>query len=139
MSLVSTAISNSSARFWHKVPTMVLLPVPTGPTTPSRSDRCGVVVGLVCGREATVWSGNEYPPRAVGMGAGVVFHQWCTERGQIGRVGHGGGPDYGGVDIVGNLTHPVDGIDRIDREQLERCGGDGLRIAVQAQSCGLLL
>src|SRR5699024_9811695 len=128
MSLVTTAMSSSPASCSHNVPMMVLLPVPTGPTMPSRMGRCA---GL---RES---SGNENPPCPGGVEQRPLLDVRCGQRREFGARPGVRCCCHQLLDRVARVDDPGGGVQRINGKQLECCRGDGLRILVQPRSRSL--
>src|ERR1700749_3231487 len=110
MSLVTTAIWNLPASSRHTIAISELLPVPTGPQTPSL--------------RALVESGTEQPPGGAGMDLRPVLDLGRTGRGDVGCRRQQ-------ADLVGQPVHvrekleaPRHRVCRIEREELERGGQD---------------
>src|SRR5680860_757864 len=109
MSLVMTPILKSSARLRHKEAITVLLPVPTGPATPRRSERVLPVLW--------VWlSGNEQPPCSSRMFFRPVLEPRRAERRETGTVAHGTGVSYYLSGHFRRVEQPAGDFSWVDRQ-----------------------
>src|SRR5699024_6947476 len=133
MSLVTTAMFTSSARCSHNVAMMVLLPVPTGPTMPSRNGRSAVLCEWSC-EWSCECSDNENPPRFTGVTQRPLLDVGgCQCRKSPARIR----PDrlaYRLLDRVARIDNPPGCLDRVHRQQFERGRRDRLRVLVQTDS-----
>src|SRR6476469_2350222 len=119
MSLVTTPMRSSSASCAHTSMTRELLPVPTGPQTPSlraRDDGCAVVSGVV-------GSGTEQPPASGGVHLGEVLEPGGTGGGDLVRAGESGKLEGERRHLRQGGDHPPDGGHGVQGAQLE--GGRG--------------
>src|SRR6266508_6350135 len=109
MSLVTTPSCREPASSRHSSAIRELLPVPTGPQTPSRRARVG----------GCWWSGTEQPPGAdsVGLCPGLDLRSAGGRDG----VGRGERGDLGGqaVYVGQGVEDPAGDLGGIQRQQLE--------------------
>src|SRR5690606_13563612 len=139
MSLVTTAMDSPPESSRQSVAMSELLPVPTGPATPSRRVRRAAPASrsAVFSGDA-VFSGNEQPPCRVRVRSGPVVDQRSGARGDVaGGGGRGGLPDHL-LDPRGGGQEPVDRGERVAGAELERRGGDRLHVVVERGARGLL-
>src|SRR3954454_832802 len=140
MSLVTTATLSWVPSSRHSSAISELLPVPTGPATPSRRARAGGDGRRPSGWSSwwCWWSGTEQAP----LTRTVSLTPLLDERGAVRRdlVRTGDGPDT--VDhrlhLVGRAGHPADAGAGIERFQLERGADHRLHVVVADQPRGLL-
>src|SRR6478752_1875795 len=135
MSLVITPSRSSSASSRQISAMIDDLPVPTGPATPSRSDRLMTVSALMEVEGATARStlsraasGTEQPLRGDGVELGPRLDVDGTEGGDVLGCGEFGESLGQRLDLAGDLHGPDGGGGRIHRVQLERGRADGLDV-----------
>src|SRR4051812_21646430 len=121
MSLVTTPSRASPLKAPHSAAMRLLLPEPTGPPTPIRSARS---------------TGKESFPLFEVDGGGELERD---RRGRRQRPVIGGDARRGRARGGRELGEPARGLGRVERQQLQRGGGDGGRVVVERQQRDLLV
>src|SRR5690606_26981102 len=124
MSFVITPICSSSASARQIVAISELLPTPTGPAMPRRSDRVvSVVSGATSGLRV---SGTEQSPFQGGVGLRPLLDLRSAEGGDRLRLGQNGDAGRVRLEVFAGLEGPPHGRGRVERLELQERGRDSL-------------